>query len=375
MICVDEAMGEVEMMIQKKLFSLLLLSAIFLGLLGGCAGKTVPFIPDLIPAQSSAMARIIVSREAQIAGARWALDLIDVGESIEPNGMISYRFSGSNHFIRLEDVPRSHLSRDIFNDFFWRNPQMIHSVYCGNGDTVCEKSYDGGLYHGDIGLIWKTGVAIGWTNRTVTEIWQDGKPLSEQLDPVMRVFKKILGLDEEISLPPQPVQDLFFPLFNRNQIYSLIEVLRTNGLEHSLIKEEINLGILGTYKGNKEGLQVFKSGKADADIVLTSTVPYFLVRDPKDPYPPHTVEGEIPKEFFLIDNRFVSRNVQEIGKLRTGDTVIWDRKPGLMRLALVWYDGSDIMPQDIMVEPGKTYFIHYTLRQPKTARWELIKVE
>ena len=40
-----------------------------------------------------------------------------------------------------------------------------------------------------------------------------------------------------------------------------------------------------------------------------------------------------------------------------------------------WYDGLDIMPKNLLVEPGKTYYLHYTLRHPKAARWELIDVE
>lgn len=50
------------------------------------------------------MARIIVPRESQLAGSRWDLDLVDLGNNIESNGMIYYRFHRTDYFISLEGL-------------------------------------------------------------------------------------------------------------------------------------------------------------------------------------------------------------------------------------------------------------------------------
>lgn len=73
----------------------------------GCAAKTKPFIPELLAALKGDMARIIVPRESQLTGSRWDLDLVDLGNNIESNGMISYRFHRTDYFISLEGLPRS----------------------------------------------------------------------------------------------------------------------------------------------------------------------------------------------------------------------------------------------------------------------------
>ena len=75
----------------------------------------------------------------------------------------------------------------------------------------------------------------------------------------------------------------------------------------------------------------------------------------------------------IIRNHQISRQVQVIGSTEVGETLIWDRKPGIMRLGAVWYDATGFMPKNIEVEAGKTYFIRYTTRMGQ--RWELEKIE
>ena len=74
-----------------------------------------------------------------------------------------------------------------------------------------------------------------------------------------------------------------------------------------------------------------------------------------------------------IDLNKISRKVQIAGSVEVGGTLIWDRSPGLMRLGSAWHDGLGIMPNNINIEPNKTYFIHYTTRAGQ--RWELTHVE
>jgi hypothetical protein len=87
------------------------------------------------------------------------------------------------------------------------------------------------------------------------------------------------------------------------------------------------------------------------------------------PYP------AVAKSIGMIDNRLIERNVELIGRVRTGDTLIWDRKPGTLRLGAVWHDGIDFMDEDTKIEPGKRYYFHYTMKMPPASRWELSKVE
>lgn len=364
-------------MIYRKIFTLVVLPVICLGFFLGCAGRTPPYIPNQVLQVNSDMARIIFTRESQIAGARWDLDLVDIGENIEPNAMISYRFCRSNDFMRLEDLLRSDINRDIMNDFFWRNPEKITSLYCGDGKSECDNEYGLGLFSGDIGLIWETGVALGMSGHTAVEMVEDGQSLSDQLDLANRLIRLISG--EEMTIPPDPIVKLFFDYFRREKIVSLMEKLRTNTLDYSTIKgksrfigktefkRSIDLGMLGYYRCPEDGLQAFKSDEANTNIVFTSTVPKYLIKDLK--------KGPCQPDDYLIDNRFISRNIQVMGKIGVGETIIWDRKPGAMRLAMIWYDGSDIMPRDVEVEPGKTYYLHYTFRHPKTERWELVDVK
>ncbi len=357
----------------RKNFTLIVLLVICIGFLSGCASTTKPYIPDQAPQLSNDMARIVFTRESQLAGARWDLDLVDIGSNIEPNAMISYRFCHSKESIPPEDILQSDINKDIMNDFYWRNPEKIKSIYCGDGSSHCNNEYYLGFYRGDTGLLWETGVALGMSGNTAVEMVQDRQSVSDQLDFVNRLIKLITDDDSPMTLPPDPIVQLFFKYFKRENIVSLMEELRTNTLEHSTVicksifmddyefKSTIDLGVLGLYRCEKDGLQAFKSIEADTNIIFTSTIRH--------------EQGPCMVKDYLIDNRSISRNIQTMGKLGSGETVIWDRKPGAMRLAMIWYDGSDIMPEDVMVEPGKTYYFHYTVRHPKAERWELIDVK
>lgn len=55
------------------------------------------------------------------------------------------------------------------------------------------------------------------------------------------------------------------------------------------------------------------------------------------------------------------------------NTLIRDRKPGLMRLGALWSDAVGFMPENLRVEAGKTCFIRYTTHMGQ--RWALSKDE
>lgn len=66
------------------------------------------------------------------------------------------------------------------------------------------------------------------------------------------------------------------------------------------------------------------------------------------------------------------QNFSEIGKLRVGETLIWDRTPGRMRLSAIWHDGLEPLSKELHVEAGKIYFLHHTTRL-SGERWEVKK--
>lgn len=73
------------------------------------------------------------------------------------------------------------------------------------------------------------------------------------------------------------------------------------------------------------------------------------------------------------------REVQVIGKISGGDTLVWDRPPGIMRVGSLWGSSSkhdqtlEFTPVNMKVQAGKTYHIHYTINLGE--RWRIIKVE
>ena len=75
----------------------------------------------------------------------------------------------------------------------------------------------------------------------------------------------------------------------------------------------------------------------------------------------------------IINDDRISRYIQVIGSSEVGETLIWDSKPGFMRLGTLWYDAVGFMPENLRVEAGKTYFIHSTTRMGQ--RWALSRVE
>jgi hypothetical protein len=79
-----------------------------------------------------------------------------------------------------------------------------------------------------------------------------------------------------------------------------------------------------------------------------------------------------------VENDYVDiHNVNEhsalIGGLKVGETLIWDRTPGIMRLVAIWHDGPDTMSRNVNVEAGRTYFLHYTVRLTGD-RWDVEEI-
>jgi uncharacterized protein YceK len=90
------------------------------------------------------------------------------------------------------------------------------------------------------------------------------------------------------------------------------------------------------------------------------------------------------KNGILLDHRYIVKNRSDIklnntrarllGKLESGDTLVWERKPGLMRLGgLMEAQSLVLQPENILIEAGKTYFIDYVIQAGK--RWTLREIK
>ena len=51
-------------------------------------------------------------------------------------------------------------------------------------------------------------------------------------------------------------------------------------------------------------------------------------------HPSPVIENRLINPRFIVDRNLVSDNTQVIGSAQVGETLIWDRKPGKMRLGI-----------------------------------------
>jgi hypothetical protein len=325
-----------------------------------CFGTTKPYIPDHTEPLADGMARIILTREKQLAGAGSPIEILDIGENVNPNSMMacSYMREG-NKLMDVRELAKPQYDYWVNTEFLWTNPSQVTSVSCGTSHGECgtelknELIGQEGFLRGDVGLLLSenyyalrltghrrsssrpTGILVGdtdaWTSRPVVS--KKAPPL---IDPSISLLEKIRQQQfETVEIPVR--------------ILSSGEYRNLQGLRISESKLPLVFHSVIKYKGDPGNAAALQRGYF-----------YSII---------------IQKSILLIDNRYIDRNVQLIGRVRTGDTLIWDRKPGTLRLGALWHDGIGFMREDITIESGKHYFIHYTTKMPPKPRWELVKVE
>lgn len=256
---------------RTKYFNFWILPFCFLVILYGCAGPTRAVIPDQIQPVSDEKARIVVTREKQIAGMTTPIYIVDASDTIDPNATMKTRvgewrktttpqllFFNTLGFVVLptpgttfaetgktmDDLITRNMDAIVYIDYLRCDPDKVNFVYCGNGKKECDES-----------------------------------------------FKKQLVTDEGM--------------------------------------------IIGDIQDRQ------------------------------------SVEEK--------DNSKSVRDIQVIGKFYVGNTLVWDRKPGIMRVGALWGSSSksehilNLTPVNIKVQPGKTYYLHYTTNLGE--RWKITKVE
>jgi len=334
----------------KKPSTIIVLFAILLILgISGCATQTKHFIPDDIPEIKNGMSRIVLTRESQLAGAGSPMIILDIGENIKPNGMVYFKD------IKVEDILKKENFASIAgipNDriWFWFNPELVTAKYCSDNGPGCikyhwrwPKSDHGGLLYGTVINIRDIGdkciVDFGYSlDSHLFDLIR-----KEELTPV-----KISGLStcKEYSYT------------GKERVKSLIPII-----DKLIVKDYFRDFFQGKLQGyNAPGLEGY--------FLLVNIVTNIEAYQ----YLSFSEYGDSPKAVESVDYEKFSRNIQVVGTTQSGDTLIWDRKPGIMRLGSAWWDGLGFMPKNIQIEAGKTYFIHYTIRF-NGQRWELMTVE
>ena len=290
-----------------------MLIALFALYLTGCAGPTKPDVPtNLIPI-GEGKARIIFTRENQVAGAGSPFVVVDIGEQIEPNAMIHMQGLTLQEVLTQENIASE---QGALVNFLWVDRDKVKPLYCADNGPGCI------VYH------WR------WPSDSA-----GGLLFGHGVQVMPNCLVATLTL----------IDDKFYSrLYRGEQLQSLVPV-------DQLCLKKFNFG--------------------DADKVLVYSYPagsyYFMTGATRSSGYAAGGQYEILKSS-ILSQQDLERQIQVIGSTEVGETLIWDRNPGIMRLGSVWYDGIGFMPRNIMVEAGKTYYVHYTTRLGQ--RWELKEI-
>lgn len=344
--------------------ALIVLQLSTLTFLTACAGKTKPYIPGQAEPLADGLARIILTRENQLAGAGSPFEVVDIGDNVKPNSMVACLLLGNLELQQSRFMPVKELSKPKYDTFvstglLWTNPDLVTSVYCGNADRQCgtelrdQLAKQEGFLRGDVGLMESNEYyALRLTGHTKSNT----RPAGLLTGDMHAISNRPI-----LSKNPPPVIDPDISLLEkiRRQVFETVEIPTHNTFSFERYKDFQGLNI----PESKLPL-VFHTS-----IRYKGLAKYNALGELEIPFP------AVQKSITLIDNRFVDYIVQLIGRVRTGDTLIWDRNPGTLRLGAVWHDGIDFMDEDVKIEPGKHYYIHYTTKMPPANRWELSKVE
>lgn len=298
-------------------------------LFSGCATQTKPFIPDGIPVMEQGIARVVLVREKQLAGAGSPIVFLDVGENITPNAMMYIKVINIEDVLGKINFASTVLTGITFdNMFLWFDPEHVNPLYCGDIGGNCIK------YH----WLWPQKKAGSFLYGTGVIIHQDCET-------------KLGYLADE----------------------SMLNKFMDHKLQTVVLSEipncDIESSILHSYKQ-----KIYIAPELNGYYALTTT-PEFVSEMSDIPFAIVGYRRTITRtyEYVPIDDGEISRNIQVSGSAEVGDTLIWDRKPGIMRLGSAWWDGLGFMPENMYVEAGKTYYLRYTTRMGQ--RWELVKIE
>lgn len=297
----------------------------------GCAGQTQPQIPPALPSIDAGMARIVLTREKQLAGAGSPIVFLDIGENVSPNAMLYIKNQAVEQILQKKDFAATSLTGLRGDEIFlWADPKLVSPLACGDFDGGCIKYHWRWPQEGDGGFLYGTGLIISGDCKTrLGHLAEHG------------IVKKIAN-NEYPTIAFNEIPNCHFSSYvdhgpRDQKIYIVPEV---GGYYAFATAPEYVMALSGG--------EVFVAGSTRRKI-------------------------QHVYEYVPIDDSEISRNVEVIGSAEVGDTLIWDRKPGIMRLGSAWWDGLGIMQENIVVAAGRTYYVHYTTGIG--IRWEFTDVQ
>jgi len=303
-------------------------------LFSGCGSQPEKYISDSLPELSNDMSRIVLTREKQFAGAGSSVVFLDIGKNILSNAMIYIAGIDVEKILDVEDFA-SNAGVGSGDILLWFNSELFTPLKCGNSNENCLK------YHRRWPKDNKTGFLYGGG---------------------LIISKEVLSQDEGIK--------------------SIIEKIRNNALSTVKVSETdaFNLELLESPRGYLADAPPYLANEnINPELFVVPEVNGYVALalyggvELTDKRSNDEWKREVVYRYRPIDNKRLSRNVQVLGSAEVGDILVWDRKPGIMRLGSAWHDGLGFMPKNMTVEAGKTYFINYTTRVGQ--RWELRKVD
>jgi hypothetical protein len=292
-------------------------------LIAGCAGQTKPEIPDALPSLDAGKARIILTREKQLGGAGSPVIFLDIGENVSPNAMLYIEGESVKEILHKRDFATTSLTGLFGKELLlWADPATVNPLACGHFETGCIKYHWRWPKEGDGGFFYGTGLVIT----------EDCKFYLGYMAP-NRILKKIFN--------------------NEYRAIAYNEIPRCGSYKYRATVYEVPE--VGGY---------YAFATAPEYVMALSGTEVWIGTSR---YIQHTYE------YVPIDDAEISRDIEVIGSAEVGDTLIWDRQPGIMRLGSAWWDGLGIMQENVVVEAGRTYYIHYTTGIG--LRWEVTDVQ
>ena len=316
------------------------LAAILAMQIGGCASTPLELgALDRLPAVTDDKARIVVTREKQLAGAGSPIVILDIGEGIQANGMFYSRDQSVEEIQRTKNYASiTGVTSDRL--WLWFNPNEVDPLICTAASTHC-----------------------------IADHWRWPKAQRGTL-----LYGHMIVVDNDCVVQ-----------FDAEFTHDWFEALRQNSLEPTDLRSMSSCDKLTYYGQDKiASLVPFIDKLIVEDFFidfLDGPVTGYLMPSQAGYAIPMLFAAErhldgatwrVDYQAFPLDPKRVSRNVQVVGTVEVGDMLVWDRAPGTLRLGSAWWDGLGFMPDNLQVEAGKTYHLHYTTRF-NDQRWELME--
>jgi hypothetical protein len=308
--------------------SLPILCSLISILLLGC-GTTKPYYNPNQAAPSPGKARIVFTREGEALGAAIKINVFEYGKNCDSNGIIAIR----------KDIYKNY-PEIIRVDLLWFDNDLVQYISKGpsSGKSSDLKSENGEFLMGDLLLTCNNSIEnsdhsfTGDKNGNIKLFNDDNKKTAKETQYQIQIQTNIAWLLNAMEIP----------IKERNaKIAEIIQSIRDKDFEPTTCNVKV-----------EKGSKVVDSYYTDC---------YKL----RDSDPKFTLPGKLAcvLSFVSNENKFLNlrqiEDVRMIGTLTVGQTIVWDRQPGEIKLGTFDYSGGRIFLKKLTLEEGTTYYIRY----------------